>query len=496
MFFGNDGGLWRTTNGINQPSAACSADDASSFDNLNAGIGSLAEITSFAQDPNDANIILTGLGANGTAAMSLAGQVTWPQVLDGFGATTAIDPKNPENWYTTLSSGVAVERCNLGVACKPSDFGPPAISETTLNGDGRTMLVPAVFTLDSVDPSQILVGTCRVWRGPANGSSWSPSNAISGMLDKLTGPVCSGNAILRSLATTPTASGEFIYAGMAGLLDGGATAAGHLYRASWNGSASTWTDVSTSPVSNASQPFNQGKFAISSIVPDTHDASGQTVYVTIAGFSGNGISASLVYQSKDAGAHWTNMNSNLPWAPANSLVVDPQDAETVYVALDTGVYVTQQISDCSNPLINCWSVFGTGLPNAPVTELRIHGGASPMLRAGTYGRGIWQIPLPGTQSKITTAEATPAAVMFPDQPVQTTSPQKTVAVLNTGTQALEISQIAVSVDFSQTNSCATSIPAQGSCNIYVTTTPSRIGAMSGSAHDLCEMSPEANSQFR
>ena len=55
------------------------------------------------------------------------------------------------------------------------------------------------------------------------------------------------------------------------------------------------------------------------------------------------------------------MNSNLPWAPANSLAVDPQDAETVYVALDTGVYVTQQISNCSNPadqLLECsWHRF-------------------------------------------------------------------------------------------------------------------------------------------
>ena len=245
MFFGNDGGLWRTTNGINQPSPACSADDAGSFDNLNSGIGSLAEITSFAQDPNDTNVMLAGLGANGTAAQSLAGQTTWPQVQDGYGASTAIDPVYPENWYTTSSSGVAVERCNLGVACKPSDFGPPVISESTVGGDGRTMPVPAVFTLDSVDPSQILVGTCRVWRGPANGSSWSASNAISGMLDKLTAPLCNGNAIIRSLASTPTPSGELIYAGMAGLLDGGATAAGHLYRASWNGSASTWADIST-----------------------------------------------------------------------------------------------------------------------------------------------------------------------------------------------------------------------------------------------------------
>ena len=148
-------------------------------------------------------------------------------------------------WYTTSSSGVSVERCNLGVACKPSDFGPPTISESTVGGDGRTMPVPAVFTLDSVDPSQILVGTCRVWRGPANGSSWSASNAISGMLDKLTAPLCNGNAIIRSLASPRHRAANSFTQEWQGCLDGGATAAGHLYRASWNGSASTWADIST-----------------------------------------------------------------------------------------------------------------------------------------------------------------------------------------------------------------------------------------------------------
>lgn len=479
MFFGNDGGLWRTTNGINQLSPACSPEDAASFDNLNAGIGSLAEVASFAQDPTDENVVLAGLGANGTAAQSQAGQTTWPQAMDGYGATTAIDPVQPQYWSTTSASGVAIERCSVGAACTPADFSP-LIDEATVGGDGNSMVAPAAFALDSTDPSQILVGTCRVWRGPANGSSWSASNAISGSLDKLAAPVCSGNAVIRSLASIAAPDGgEYIYAGMAGLLDGGATVPGHLYRASWNGAASAWTDISTSRVSNASQPFNQGKFAISSIVPDAHDASGQTVYVSIAGFSGNAISSSLVYQSKDAGAHWTNMNSNLPWAPANSLVVDPEDANTVYVALDTGVYVTEQISDCANPLINCWSVFGTGLPNSPVTQLRLQGGAIPMLRASTYGRGIWQIPLPRMQPTTTTAEVVPTAVTFPDQPVQTTSTNKTVVVTNSGTLPLDITKIEITGDFTQTNTCATPVPVQGSCAIDVATTPSRIGTTSG-----------------
>src|SRR6201999_1035179 len=81
----------------------------------------------------------------------------------------------------------------------------------------------------------------------------------------------------------------------------------------------------------------------------------------------NGINAAHLYRSVDEGADWTNISSNLPNAPANDVVVDPNDANTVYVAMDTGVYVTTQITTCA--MANCWSIYGSSLPNAPVVEL-------------------------------------------------------------------------------------------------------------------------------
>lgn len=51
MYFGNDGGLWRTTDDVNQQQSTCSSDDSAHFENLNGGIGSLAEVGSFSQNP-------------------------------------------------------------------------------------------------------------------------------------------------------------------------------------------------------------------------------------------------------------------------------------------------------------------------------------------------------------------------------------------------------------------------------------------------------------
>ena len=90
VFMGNDGGLWRSLDGIAETGSACSASDASHFDNLNGAIGSLAEVTGFAQHPTDSDTLLAGLGANGSAGTTSvtsawAAKSAWPQLAAGEG---------------------------------------------------------------------------------------------------------------------------------------------------------------------------------------------------------------------------------------------------------------------------------------------------------------------------------------------------------------------------------------------------------------------------
>ncbi len=60
LYVGNDGGLWRSIDGVNQQATPCSADDATHFQNLNGGLGSLAEVVSFAQSPSDPGHVAGG----------------------------------------------------------------------------------------------------------------------------------------------------------------------------------------------------------------------------------------------------------------------------------------------------------------------------------------------------------------------------------------------------------------------------------------------------
>jgi hypothetical protein len=498
IYLGNDGGLWRSTDGVNQQGAPCSAGDATHFQNLNGGLGSLAEVISFAQHPTDPGTLLVGLGANGTASTSTAPSATsWPQLSTGEGGTVAIDQSNPLLWYASTAAGVSLRQCSSGAACSAADFtGAPTIGPAqTANDDS---LIDAPWLLDPALSSDILIGTCRLWRGPAaDGTSWSSSNAISKLLGGPQNASCSStNPVVRSVAAagpasnaaaTQDAGSEALYAGMAGSLDGGGNLGGHLFSittANTAGNTTAWSDLAASPVTNGLS-FNPGGFDLSSLAADPHDPTGRTIYATVMGFTGNGITAAHLYRSTDAGALWTNVSSNLPDAPANSVVVDPNDANTLYIAMDTGVYVTTQITTCATA--NCWSIYGTSLPNAPVVELAAASamptgdGRTGELRAATYGRGLWQIPLLTASTAVQPSIGlNPNALTYSTQPVATASAPQTITVTNTGNAPLAVSSVAITGDFSETDTCTgTAIAVNLTCTIQVRFLPTATGNRSG-----------------
>jgi hypothetical protein len=489
LYFGNDGGLWRSTDGVNQTGSACASTDVGHYQNLNSGLGSLAEVTGLANSANDANVLLAGFGVNGSAATTNGGQGAWPQLLTGEGGLTAIDTVNPDNWYATLSPGVSIGQCAQGTNCTTADF-TPVIGSAETNNDQSLLYAP--YILDPQDSANMIVGTCRVWRGPANGgNAWSAANAISPMLDGHQQPSCNGNALIRSLAagganmqpgTGAQNSGtQVIYAGMAGLLDGGgANVGGHVFSTSAanvaNGTTQ-WTDLALSPVANEQSyngVFNPYRFDVSSLYADPHDVTGKTIYATIQGFG-----VPHLYLSTDGGASWNNISKNLPDLPLNDVLVDSNDASVVYVASDGGVFVTNNVANCEGSGGQCWNIFGTGLPLAPAVTLATTAANGGLLRVGTYGRGVWQIPLLSGVPQ-TTMTLAPASLTFSGQPVQTSSTPQTVTVTNTGSTSLTVSSIVATGDFIESDNCSgTAIAAGNTCQISVTFTPSASGTRTG-----------------
>jgi hypothetical protein len=77
------------------------------------------------------------------------------------------------------------------------------------------------------------------------------------------------------------------------------------------------------------------------------------------------------------------------------------------------------------------------------------------------------------------AGLSPSALSFASQPVGSTSAAQTVTLSNTGTGAVSVSNIAISGDFAQTNTCGSSVAAGAICIISVTFTPTAAGSRSG-----------------
>jgi len=180
--------------------------------------------------------------------------------------------------------------------------------------------------------------------------------------------------------------------------------------------------------------------------------------------------------------HWTQIMSNLIYAPANALVVDPVDANTVYVGTDAGVFATQQVATCGNNGVSCWAAYGSGLPEAPVTTLTATQPSASLnvLVAGTYGRGIWQVPLLTAGQQMTSALVRPTSLSFGSQGENTTSADQTLTLTNSGGIALVATSITAIGDFAKTDNCVgTAVNANQACSIQVTFSPTALGSRSG-----------------
>jgi F5/8 type C domain/Abnormal spindle-like microcephaly-assoc'd, ASPM-SPD-2-Hydin/Right handed beta helix region len=98
--------------------------------------------------------------------------------------------------------------------------------------------------------------------------------------------------------------------------------------------------------------------------------------------------------------------------------------------------------------------------------------------SGTPLCGGWPTPVfPPYPSEGVTAN--PSALNFGAVATGSTSPAQTVTVSNPTGSAAAVSSIAATGDFAQTNTCGSSIPANGSCSVSVTFRPTATGNRTG-----------------
>lgn len=109
--------------------------------------------------------------------------------------------------------------------------------------------------------------------------------------------------------------------------------------------------------------------------------------------------------------------------------------------------------------------------------------------SGTTTPPITTPPVTPTPSAV----VNPSTLTFGNQNVATTSAAQAVTLTNSGGAALAISSLVATGDFSQTNTCGSSVAAGASCTISVTFTPTTAGSRSGglSITDNASTSPQS-----
>jgi VCBS repeat protein/ASPM-SPD-2-Hydin domain-containing protein/FG-GAP repeat protein len=101
-------------------------------------------------------------------------------------------------------------------------------------------------------------------------------------------------------------------------------------------------------------------------------------------------------------------------------------------------------------------------------------GRLDMAIAGTAVSVLLQPGLTGPNATLA-----PTILTFPNQLVGTASPSQPVTLSNNGTASLNITSIAASINFSETDNCGSSLPAGTSCTINATFVPIDGGKLTG-----------------
>ncbi|MGA2353172.1 MAG: hypothetical protein ABSG02_01675 [Terriglobales bacterium] len=412
-YFAHDGGVSRTLDGYSGlDSGSCSGTNR--FDSLSQTLGSMTEFVSVSVHPTSADIMLGGTANNGSPKTDTATTSTaWQNALGGDGGFTAISPATPSLWFAANPYLTILEcdsQTGTGSDCNDSTF-VQIVGSSDLGGDEGGYDTP--YILDPQNASEMLVGTCRVWRIGINGTS---PLQLSSDFETLGTGVCTGNEInlVTGLAAGgPTSSGDssVVYA----VTDGYGPLSGAPGGEVW-----VTTNAGVTLMQSVTQNINPQGYAISSVAIDASNATGNTAYVGIMGFSTPSYPTSHVWQTTNAGATWTDWSgaglTALPDNPVNALLVDSTGGN-IYAATDVGVFVSPTTAPN-------WSEVGPApgpntsgyLPNAPVTALQLFNpdAGTKTLIASTYGRGIWNFALVVSPSYTNVISNSPQTV-FPAQ---------------------------------------------------------------------------------
>jgi photosystem II stability/assembly factor-like uncharacterized protein len=316
----------------NDGGIASTTNKGKSWNSLSKGLN-ITQFYRIGVSQSQNNTVIAGAQDNGTALFE-GNPDDWTKVYNSDGMECIIDPLDPQRMYASMYNG-SIARSNDG----GNNFSQ--IISTNLTNESGAWVTP--YVLNPQNPKSIYAGFINVWKSDNYGSkgSWKQISKIN------------PSSTLNSLIVAPSDT-NVIYA----------ASVNQLF-ATYNGGES-WEMIYTSPtyITYIAVDFNNPK----------------RLWLSKSGYNADDKIIEIVGDSVVR-----NMTGNLPNVPVNSIVLQENSPDRLYIGTDVGVFVTDYNSAY-------WERFGTELPNVIVNELEIHTKTNT-LYASTYGRGLWSTPL-------------------------------------------------------------------------------------------------------
>src|SRR5229473_1576921 len=360
LYVGSDGGAWSTDNPTASPATSINYND------LNSTLAITMHYPGHTAHVSDENVGLSGAQDNGSSIY--LGNLAWNQVLSGDGGYTAQDRLLPSTVYTTAQH-IFITQSLVGGDPNPPFNSVFALLTNGINMSDRSSFIAPLVHDESIS-GRLYFGTFQLYMTADAANSWTSISP-----DLTSGAPSTINAIAVSRSDS-----NVVYVGT----DAFGTTSRIQRTTNALSSSPTWTDLTNA----ATLPTGR---TISSIGVDRDNPD--IVYVAFSGFSGCQFcldNMGHVFRTSDGGTTWQDISGTggtaLPNAPANSILVDQQLPNTVFVGTDVGVFRT---SDASQGTGTVWTTVGTGLPN--VIVLGLSGRGSRIVRASTSGRSTWVI---------------------------------------------------------------------------------------------------------
>jgi photosystem II stability/assembly factor-like uncharacterized protein len=316
LFDCNDGGIYYSTN------------EGNSWNMISNGLG-IMQFYRMSIIESDTNMVLAGAQDNGTKVRR--GQ-TWFESTGGDGMDCAIDPEDPNVFYSGIQYG-KINRTNNGVV--------KVISDNIKNKPKGAWVTP--YVIDPNDHNTLYAGYKAIYKTSDQGETWVP------ICDSLWKP----NYVIN--IAVAEGNSQIIYA----------SDFYKIYKTTNGGAAWTLITSTSIPITNIK----------------IHPKNPHVFYYTLSSYVASG----KVYRINSLATgveKSTNLTLNLPNVAINCIVFDKDSKESLYIGTDVGVFY-------KDTAMGAWESLNTNLPNVVVTELEINQ-KERLLYAATFGRGVWK----------------------------------------------------------------------------------------------------------